>query len=631
MTPSLDVLRDAGRISDLDYHLARLVLRLGGEGLDPDERADLAAAAALCSAQTRAGHVCLPLDRLAGTPVLEACEEEDAEDGSGGTEPSPLEGACWPGLGAWRAALGKSRAVGVGEPPTPLVLDGADRLYLHRYWAHETELSAALRDRLRAPDEPFDAAWLRGALDRLFPPEPGDPPGGVGPDWRKLAALIVLQRHFAIVSGGPGTGKTTAVIKLLSLRVERAQAAGQTLRIAMMAPTGKAAARLQEVVAREKARLPVPARVRDALPVEATTIHRRLGAYGRGYVHGPGNPIPYDVVVVDESSMVDVVLMSRLVGALLPQAQLLLLGDRDQLASVQAGAVLGDLCRQATDRGYSAALAQQFADLAGHALPAAEVRAGPTGIGDAVVHLRRNFRFDANGGIGAVAARAIEGDDLGVLAALRDPATLRVALLEPPEAGHTARIVARAAAWAYAPCLRAADLDEAFRHFQGFRILCAHRRGPDGVEALNRAIRGALVRAGLLSGEGEWVRGRPVMVTQNDHAQRLYNGDVGLCWPDAGGVLQVHFPDGQGGYRALLPTRLPAHETVFAMTVHKSQGSEFDRVLLVLPEKVSRVLTRELVYTGVTRAKTEVVVLGGEDVVRAAVRGRVERWSGLGE
>ena len=631
MTPSLDILREAGRISDLDYHLARLVLRLGGEGLDEDERADLAAAAALCSEQTRAGHVCLPLVRFAGTPVLEAVAEGDADDGMELIEPSPLEGACWPRLGAWRAALEKSRAVGVGEPPTPLVLDGAGRLYLHRYWEHETKLGAALGDRLRAPDEPFDPAWLLGALDRLFPPEPGDPPGGIGPDWRKLAALIVLQRRFAIVSGGPGTGKTTAVIKLLSLLIERAQAEGQTLRIAMMAPTGKAAARLQEVVAREKARLPVSERVRDELPVEATTIHRRLGAYGRGYVHGPGNPIPYEVVVVDESSMVDVVLMSRLVGALLPQARLLLLGDRDQLASVQAGAVLGDLCRQAADRGYSAALAQQFSDLTGHALPTDEVRAAPTDIGDAVVHLRRNFRFDAKGGIGAVAAHAVGGDDQGVLAALRDPAWPSVALIEPPEAGRTARMVARAAAWAFAPYLQAVDLDQAFRHFHSFRILCAHRRGADGVEALNRAIWRALVRAGLLSGEGEWVRGRPVMVTQNDHAQRLYNGDVGLCWPDSAGVLQVHFPDGQGGYRALLPTRLPEHETVFAMTVHKSQGSEFDRVLLVLPEKVSRALTRELVYTGVTRARTEVVVLGGEEVVRAAVRARVERWSGLGE
>ena len=600
MIPTPSALLAAERIALLDHHFALFAARLGGDALAPDDRAALGAAAALVSAHSSQGHVCLPLPELAGQPVLEEAAEQDAL-------------GCWPPLAEWVASLRRSAVVGDGSVLSPLVLDAAGRLYLHRYWEHEQCLARLLAARIAEPPTPVDPAWLHEAVYRLFPAD-----GGEVPVWHHLAAFVVATRRLAVISGGPGTGKTTAVIRLLALLIEQAQGQGRPLRIALVAPTGKAAARLQETVDLQRAHLRTSDAVRAALPHDATTLHRRLGAFGTGFTYGPGNRIPYDVVVVDEASMVDVMLMSRLVSALEDGARLVLLGDRDQLASVQAGAVLGDLCRVTKERGYSRDLQEPFALATGSRLPADEVHEGGAGLGDVVVQLRRNYRFSAASGIGAVAVSTVDGRADAVIAALGDR-------LLAPEPGR----VARAAVEGYTPYLRAPDVATAFQRFLGFRVLCAHRRGDAGVEKLNPAIEARLAREGLVPPDAEWYPGRPVMVTRNDHALRLYNGDVGLAWHDPEGVLLVHFPDGKGGFRTLLPTRLPPHETVYAMTVHKSQGSEFGRVLLVLPEEVSPVLTRELIYTGVTRAKDEVTVVGTAAVLREAVRARVVRSSGL--
>jgi exodeoxyribonuclease V alpha subunit len=605
--PSTRALLEAGRIGPLDHHFADLMLRLCGEGADPSDLAALAVAAALVSARAGEGHVSLPLAEVAGKSVIEP--DEEAEDEDQPVAPT-LAAARWPELGPWQAALRRCRVVGEGSDLTPLVLDPDGVLWLHRFWEHARGLEARLRARCDAPAEPVDPAWLGTALARLFPPEPCDPPAGPEPDWRKLAGLVVLSRRFAVISGGPGTGKTTAVIKLLALLLEQAETEGRALRIALVAPTGKAAARLQETVEAQRAGLPVSDAVREALPREAATLHRCLGAHGTGFFYGPDNRLPCDVVVVDESSMVDLVLMSRLVSALPDRARLILLGDRDQLASVAPGAVLGDLCMEARERGYSRELARRFTEVTGARLPEMELRAGPTGLGDCVVQLRRNFRFDPNSGLGALARHAVAGDWERMIEVLRDPAEPSVGLVEPSSPGQVPVLVAQAAVDNYAAYLRAPTLEQAFAAFGAYRILCALRRGKEGVEHLNRVIEARLQREGLCDRHAEWYRGRPVMVTCNDHALRLYNGDVGLCWPNGQGVLLVWFPDGKGGFRTFQPTRLPEHETVYAMTVHKSQGSEFDRVLLVLPERRSRVVTRELVYTGVTRGRRGVSLNG---------------------
>lgn len=649
MSLTIENLLEAGRISPLDAAFADLVARHGG----PEANPLVALAAAAVSAHTSAGHVCLPLASIGDTAVLADSAEPQSSSPRGGgggaaerrrgeVSAAPLAGVCWPKQEGWLAALRDSRCVSDGSTLAPLVLDASGRLYLHRYWEHEVRVTGWLNDRVSEPPTPLDESWFAGAIGRLFPPEPGADAEASQPDWRKLAALLVLTRRFTVISGGPGTGKTTAVIRLLALMLEQAELSKRRLRIALVAPTGKAAARLQEAVDRQRSRVDTTAAVRDALPTEATTIHRRLGAYGTGFKYGADNPIPYDVVVVDEASMVDLVLLSRLLAALEPGARLILLGDHNQLASVQAGAVLGDLCRLASAQGYSPDLAAQFvrltgAPLSGEGLPLAakddtreeSVGLSGTGLGDAVVHLRTNFRFDAQSGIGALARATVAGDVTGVVRILKGGGAGSLRWLAPGKES-TAMLVCRESLAGYAPYLAAADVSPAYTEFLAFRVLCAHRRGDAGVETLNPAIEARLAAAGLIKPRAEWYKGRPVLVTQNDAALRLYNGDVGLAWPDAADVLLVHFPDGQGGFRTFQPTRLPEHETVYAMTVHKSQGSEFGRVVLVLPEDLSPVLTRELIYTGVTRAVSGVTVIGAEDVLRAGVEARVARESGVG-
>ncbi len=604
---ALGSLAASGVLSELDLHFAGLLER-GGEG-----RPEVLLGAALASRATAHGHVCLRLDAAAGELR-----------GLGREAPDPA---------AWAGVLRTSDWVGEPGQFRPLVLDGAGRLYLHRYWSYERELADGLLARAARATEEGDPGWMREGLCRLFPRPAGLPEGE--PDGQKLAAAAALLKPLCVVSGGPGTGKTTTVVKILALLLERAGDAG--LRIALAAPTGKAAARLQEAVRAakgsppERGGLACSDAVRDAIPEEASTVHRLLGVRPGAAAarHGGSRPLPHDVVVVDEVSMLDLALTARLVRAVRPEARLILLGDRDQLASVEAGAVLGDLCDTGREHGYSRAFAARLSEATG-----APVAPGPeeggAGLRDCLALLRWSFRFCSAGGIGSASRAVNEGRAEDALAVMGgdDPQVARRDVPHPDRlgAGLEARVVGAFRAWAGAP-----DAAGALAGFGRSRILCAHRDGPFGSANVNRVVEAALSRLGLVESDREWYPGRPVMVTRNDHALRLYNGDVGIARPDpdAGGALRVFFPGPDGRARAVAPLRIPACETVYAMTVHKSQGSEFDDVLLILGDRPTRVLTRELLYTGLTRARERVEVWAAEEAFRAAVERRAERTSGL--
>jgi exodeoxyribonuclease V alpha subunit len=605
----LRALRSRGYLADLDVHFAGLLGRLG------EKAPEVLLAAALASRATGEGHVCVSLADAA---------EELSE--AGVARPAPE---------VWAKALRASRAVGRPGEVRPLVLDGAGRLYLYRYFAYEQDLAEDLTARaVREPGAPggLDRGRAKEALGRFFPRPAALPPGE--PDGQKVAAAVALRKSLCVISGGPGTGKTTTVVRILALLQELA--GGRPLRVALAAPTGKAAARLQEAVKGAKAGLPCSEAVRRAIPEEASTLHRLLGSRPGSpeFRHGRDNPLPHDVVVVDEVSMVDLALMAKVVRALRPETRLILLGDRDQLASVEAGAVLCDLCDTGRDHGYSEGFARELEELTAEPRDALLVtRHAP--LADCLALLRWSYRFGGAGGIGAASRAVNEGRADDALAALSAGGPIgQVAQVgwrpAPPPRGLASALEERVAE-AFGPCLRAADAGEAFRSLGRFRILCGRREGPYGAAAVNRAVERALVRRGLLEPGREWYAGRPVLVTRNDYGLRLYNGDVGLALPDpdAGGALRVFFVAADGGVRRFAPLRLPACETVYAMTVHRSQGSEFEEVLLLLGGYPSRVLTRELVYTGLTRARARVEVWGSEEVLRAAVRARTRRASGL--
>lgn len=564
-------------------------------GLAPGTRDAVRVAAALAADATAAGHVCVDLAAVAGRPAFD-----------GAVAVAPLEPLV--------AALRASPLVAAPGGYAPLVLDGT-RLYLHRYWHYETTLAAALIERCRPPAAAVDPARLARALDRLFP----DATGGAG--GQKAAAAVACLRRLAVISGGPGTGKTTTVARVLAALVELAGEA--RLAIGLAAPTGKAAARLEASLAQlaETA----------SLGLRAVTVHRLLGlAAGGAPQFDAQNPLPLDVLVVDEASMVDLALAAKLVAALPAHARLILLGDKDQLASVEAGAVLASIASGA--RGFSAGMRALVERVAGAPVPAAarDAPARTAPLSDSIALLEHSYRFGARSGIGLTAAAVRAGDADAALAALAEGADARLLAIDAEALGEAAFAGYRA----YFETVRAnPDPAACLAALGRFRVLAAVRGGPLGVEALNRAVERRLAAADPAVTHRLWYPGRPVMITRNDYALRLANGDVGVVLPDARmpGGSAVCFEAAGGGIRRLSPARMPECETVYAMTVHKSQGSEFEAVLLALPAEPSPVVSRELVYTGVTRARSTLAVWAAPATLRAAIGARLVRDSGLAE
>jgi exodeoxyribonuclease V alpha subunit len=602
-----DLLRkavDLGALRPVDLQLARRLEILAG-----GDAPELLLAAALASHRVGEGDVCLD---LADCAELALFRTQGLAGMSG--PPSTRD---------WARVL-RGRAV-VGRPgeTAPLILDDRNRLYLGRYWHFERALADALRARTGTWVPDVDRDRLRQGLRRLFPANELD--------WQRVAAAVAVLRPLCLISGGPGTGKTRTVAAILALLAEQKESAG--LRIALAAPTGKAAARLSESISGAKAHLALPEPIATRIPEASQTLHRLLGFRpGRANPrHSPDDPLHLDVLVVDEASMVDLPLMSRLLAALPAAARLILLGDKDQLASVEAGMVLGDVCGRGRAPAYSPELCAAIEQVTGDELEPA-VPPVPA-IADHIVTLRKSWRFGVDSGIGALARAVNLGRIDESLAILADPAYPDVSL-QPPSRDVIADLITQGILPAFREVLAAPDPEAALAALSRIRVLCALRSGPQGVGRLNLRIEQALEAAGLIRRDGEIYAGRPIMLTANDHGLRLYNGDVGLILYErgidlqGGGALRAFFATAEG-VRRILPSRLPPHETAYAMTVHKSQGSEFDEVALVLPEAESRVLTRELLYTGITRARKSVRLLAREERLREAIARPVVRSTGL--
>jgi exodeoxyribonuclease V alpha subunit len=594
---------DGGYFSPMDRHFAGFMARLAGE----TSSEELSLAAALASRSTGLGNTCLDLKDLAGKPL---------EDDTGG--PLPV---C-PGLDSWRQNLKKSSVVGSPGQFKPLVLDQNSRLYFHRYYEYERIVAEKITELARCKPEKVDLGMLAEGLQRLFPGR------DIG-DRQRVAAACALANKLTVVSGGPGTGKTTTVAKILALFLE--QTAGSHFRAALCAPTGKAAARLQEAIVNAKDSLDCSPEVKHAIPDAALTIHRLLGyKYGSSSRrYGPENHLPYDIVVVDEASMVDLSLMAGLLAALSPEARLILVGDRDQLASVEAGSVLGDICGEGEVPGFP----QEFVEnLRGAAalVPERHQRASRP-VADCVVQLETNYRFGSQSGIGRLSKSVNGGDSRRALSLLTSGDYPDLSFSTLPRPGDLARKLKQRVIEGFRDYLAACDERRACELFGNFRILCPVRKGPYGVESINRLVERILAEEGLIRINEHWYDRRPVMINRNDYQLGLYNGDIGLVWMNEQGGTSVIFPSSEVSLKKILPWRLPEHDTVFAMTVHKSQGSEFDNVLVILPDNDSPVLTRELIYTAITRGRKKVEVLGNEDLLETAVSRKIVRSSGLRE
>lgn len=631
----------------LDLAFARFIAEC-----DPAAEPSLLLMAALASRQLGDGHPCLDLQALDALAI-----EQD-----------------WPA--SWISMLASAPTLASplvadsqGMPrEAPLVLD-RHRLYLRRYWQYECRVAEGITVRLRDVATPSDA--LHEELQRLFPVRQND-----AIHWPRVACALAARGFFSVVTGGPGTGKTTAVVRLLGvLQTLHLRDQAKPLRLRLAAPTGKAAARLNAAIARQIALLDVDERVRAAIPLEVETLHRLLGARpdSRRYTHDARHPLHVDVLVIDEASMIDLEMMAAVLDALPAYARLILIGDKDQLSSVEAGAVLGDLGRRAHDGHYSAATADWLRTVSSDDV-APFVRDDAQPLDQHVAMLRSSHRFGAESGIGRLAAAVNGGDAKTVDLLLNSPpgdiawiassaTTLPIASLTVD--GHADWFSARDPAHApqgfrfYLDRLQqqrpapdadgahyrrwAHDVLEAFNRFQ---LLCAVRQGPSGTERLNRDVAAALLAAELIETDRGWYEGRPVMMTRNDYSLGLMNGDVGITlrMRGADGELRLYvaFPitrgttstapqDDDAQVRCVLPSRLGEVETVYAMTVHKSQGSEFEHTALVLPDDAPAMLTRELLYTGITRARRWLSLIATQASIEQALGQRTRRYSGLAE
>lgn len=593
MDARLLALLQARALRPLDAHFADLLLR-HAKAPSPE----LALAAALVSHHAGDGHVCLPLARLAGTPVF------DALPGLRGPAPA---------LDAWCSALRRSGVVGAPGQAQPLILDDAGRLYLQRLWRDEDTVARDLAARAR-PRADVDPAALAAPLRELFP---GDDPGGVG---QRRAAAVAALHGLGILGGGPGTGKTHTVGRLLAL-LQRLST--RPLRLALAAPTGKAAQRLAESLRRAAADLPDAL----ALPTSVPTLHRLLGIGADGRPrHDADHPLSCDLLLIDEASMADLPLLAQTLRALPTEARLILLGDPNQLASVEAGAVLGELCTGAG--GYSPDAAARLAAATGDAVSVHSEGEPAGGLADAVAVLEHSYRFDGGGAIGRLAAAVRTGAAQDALTQLALGGDVR---FEP--VSDAAQLAARLAGVVdahIAPRFDITDPAAALASLGEFQVLTALREGAFGVSGVNAAIERLLRRRGRIRGQGAQYPGRPLLIGRNDYGLGLFNGDLGLLLMQADGALRAWFA-GPDGARLLAPGRLPAHDAAYAVTVHKSQGSEFNRVLLILPPQPNPLLTRELIYTAVTRAREGVTVWGSEATLAAAIGRRVVRDSGLAD
>lgn len=681
---SLEQLVSANKIRAIDHQFARFVSQYEPNAL-------VVLASAIASHYSGQGHVCVDLASLEHQPLfglnhVEAINFLDSSE----LNQQPQ----WPQQ--MLAALSNSEAQGDNAP---LMLVG-NLLYLQRYWQFEQQLAKFLTARstpqqqnsnianplrmLFSPDFEFifsqldtlnaqhlslnrfchDYFHLREDLAIDYhdltrqlravnsPQQLQAFASQFAPqqliDWQQVAVAVATHHQFSVISGGPGTGKTTTVLKLLALLIEldlsaKAQEVAPPLTIELVAPTGKAAARLSESISSALTKLNASTEIKQKIPTSASTIHRLLGVipHSNRFKHDCHNKLHVDVLIIDEASMIDISLMARLFDAIAPHTKIIMLGDSDQLSSVEAGSVFADICGS-LHRGaqYSPDMCQWLETQTGfepETLSPPHHANGRSTISDSLAYLHKSYRFDQFSGIGAL-ARAVNHSDISELKHVWQQGYQDIGLHSQGEQAQ--RQIVQMAVTNYRDYLLCAtqvqqqdDVREVIRLFNTFQLLSPMRSGKSGIDDLNVAVERSLNRYGLVdTSQGVWYIGRPIMINSNDHAQQLYNGDIGIFLPDIeqpNGPGRVYFIMASGEIKSFLPSRLPGHDTVYAMTIHKSQGSEFDNVVISLPLHWSPLLTKELIYTGITRAKKAVDIFSSPATLAQAVKTKTHRMSGL--
>ncbi|WP_392553176.1 exodeoxyribonuclease V subunit alpha [Orbus wheelerorum] len=619
----LDKLKSSGLIVPLDFHLALFFSRRANL-TDPLAQARFAFLVVWLSVEVRAGHVCINLDDITQVNLeyrfgFERINNLYADLGN-------------PKLTDWLSTchLVGQNMVSDGEMLSPFVLN-KHRFYFQRMWQYEKQVANYFNHTI-CLNKPTSLAIKE--LDILFPANYAS----AEIDWQKVATASAITQQVAIISGGPGTGKTTTISKILATLVAvHRQQFQSDLRIVAAAPTGKAAARLTESLSAAVATLPIDDSIKERIPIEAVTLHRLLGARidSNKFLYHKDNPLSVDILLIDEASMVDLPMMSSIIAALPKHARLILLGDKEQLSSVEAGAVFGDLC-ELLAHGYSHQHTLIIKQLTGYQLDATN---NHPSIADSICLLQKSYRFASQSGIGILANLIKIGDSQEVIRLLthhqyQDIYFYNMTTSEQYEQAIES-CVSHYQSYLHTITPSLLDVEIILSSFAKFRLLCALRDGPFGVQGLNKLIENLLLEKGSISRRKQdaWYIGRPVMILKNSFSLGLFNGDIGITLPaaDDSNKLKVYFLLPNGEIKAVSPFRLPEHETAYAMTIHKSQGSEFEHVAVILPNQHSPLLTRSLLYTAVTRAKQTISLYSSKTILEKTISSKINRQSGLAD
>ena len=607
--PDIDQLKSYGIFSDLDISFAKFIHRISDK--KPPEL--FWSTLLLSYVSSSEGHVCLDLEGVNSVFPAEIVNKKIP---------------ALPPIKKLTEIITQCSVVGKPAEFCPLILDG-QLLYLQKFCHYENGIAEKLISISKKNIEISDSDNLLKLLDKYFPQEKK------GINWHRIAAFIAATKQLCIITGGPGTGKTTSVVKILAILLELER--DRELRVALAAPTGKAAARMDEAVNKAKDSLENFKDIHGEMPPSASTIHRLLGAIPRSHSfrYNEDNLLPFDIVVIDEASMIDLSLMAKLLNSQPDHCRLILIGDRDQLASVEAGSVFGDICKP----GYLPVFSKSFRDnilpFTSNNLPNNTIKKATPDIADCMVELKKVYRFT---GPLAECSNSVKKDEGGKTFSIITKTDPEVIQWKELTGGiHLSDSIKESVLQNWQAYLEADTIEKMFSAFNRFRTLCVLRSGPFGVENINRLIKNILSKEGAISPTSKWYTKKPVMITKNDYQMNLFNGDTGIVAPDPQdeGKLKAWFPplttDKKAAFRSFSPSRLPANETAYAITVHKSQGAEFDTVMLLLPDKDTPLLTRELIYTGITRAREKVIIYGKEEIFKAAVARGIERRSGLKE
>lgn len=605
--PNIEQIKSYGIFSDLDISFAQFIHRISDK--KPPELFWVTLLLSYVSSSE--GHVCLDLESVNSVYPPEILNKK-----------IPV----LPPVNKLTEIVTQCSVVGKPGEFCPLILDGR-LLYLQKFRQYENGIAEKLNAFTEKTKETSDPDCLLKLLDKYFPQEKEEI------NWQRIAAFIAATKQLCIITGGPGTGKTTAVVEILALLLELGK--DRELRVALAAPTGKAAARMDEAVNKAKNSLKNFKDINEAIPASASTIHRLLGAIPKSHSfrYNQDNPLPVDIVVIDEASMIDLSLMAKLLKALPDHCRLILLGDRDQLASVEAGSVFGDICNPTYLPVFSKSFRDDLQPFTSTNLPSSNIKEKAPDIADLMVELKKVYRFKGPLAECSNAVKNGEGENTLSIITKSDPEVIQ--WKELTSGTHLSDSIKGNVLQRWQAYLEADTIEKMFSAFNRFRMLCVLRSGPFGVENMNRIIENILSKEGAISPTTKWYTKKPVMITKNDYQMSLYNGDTGIISPDPQdeGKLKAWFPplttDNKAAFRSFSPSRLPANETAYAITVHKSQGTEFDSIMLLLPDKDTPLLTRELIYTGITRAREKVIIYGKENVFKAAVKRGIERRSGL--